>query len=630
MARIFRNRRLAAALAYAKRGWRVFPLHGIRDGACTCGNRECSSPGKHPIAGLAPRGFKDATTDSAAIRTWWRRYPDANVGIATGEDSGIVVIDVDPRNGGTDSLAAVVRKHGEPETVTASTGGGGTHHYFKHPGRHIKCGSNVFGSGLDIKGDGGYVVAPPSSHVSGRRYWWSEGCGPSDCPLAAMPKWAREKKVKKARRGKRREAEDGADGPITEGERNNRLTSIAGWLRRQGLDKKAILAALRAINRSTCKPPLDGGELRTIAASAAKLPVGERKWGDPHFLAGLVLETRFRRDGQLTLRYYIGTWWIWEGDHYRHIHEHELRATVTRTVREGLDARGVERKVTRNLVSDVLQAMAGNCLLRDTLRLPSWIGSGKRPGAGDLLAMENGLLDLEAAVAGRSRRLSKQIPAWFSLTHWPYEYKPLAMCHKWNQFLKEVLPDKAARDLLQEFFGYCLTFDTSYHKFLVLVGEGANGKSVVTDVATRMIGPDNVTHVELERFGDRFALFPTVGKLANIVSEIGRHKDVAENILKAVVSGDMIRVEAKNHPPTQARPTVRLIFATNELPRFADQSRGIWRRLVILPFDVTIPVDRQDPKLARKICDRELSGIFNWALRGLRRLGKVGAATSGL
>ena len=352
-----------------------------------------------------------------------------------------------------------------------------------------------------------------------------------------------------------------------------------------------------------------------------------RKKDDPHLLADHILKKHFQHDGQLTLRFYLGSWWLWQSDHYRHVNEKEFRAIVTQHVREALDASRTDRKATCNLVRDVIGAMSGACLLSDTMRLPSWIGEGKRPGTGDLLAMKNGLLDLEGALKDKSRCLFDPTPGWFSLTHWPYDYRSSAHCRKWKRFLKEVLPSSKSRELLQEFLGYSLSFDTSYHKFLVIVGEGANGKSVVTEVATQLIGSDNVTHVGLEWFGDRFSMFPTIGKLLNVASEIGGGKRLAEDTLKAVVSGDMIRVEGKNQQPTQTRPTVRLLFATNDTPKFSDRSEGIWRRLLILPFSVSIAPDKQKPKLAREICERELPGIFNWAIEGLRRLRQTGRFT---
>jgi hypothetical protein len=164
---------LEAALAYAKRGWPVFPCHSIVNGKCTCGKPDCSSPGKHP---RTKNGFKDATTDEATIREWWRKWPNANIGIATGSESGLFVLDIDPEHGGEQSLQQLKDKYGPlPETARVRTGSGGWHYYFRYPaGLRLPNSSSKLGPGIDTRGDGGYVIAPPSLHVSGRRYEWVE------------------------------------------------------------------------------------------------------------------------------------------------------------------------------------------------------------------------------------------------------------------------------------------------------------------------------------------------------------------------------------------------------------------------------------------------------------------------
>jgi len=163
---------LEHALAYAAIGWAVLPLHGIVQGRCTCGDINCSKRGKHPI----PRnGLKEATTDEGTIRNWWREFPDANVGIATGEVSGLIVIDVDdgPEKAGFSSLEALQSKHGTiPREACVRTGGGGLHIYLAAPGQLVRSSAGKLAPNIDVRGEGGYVVAPPSLHVSGRNYVW--------------------------------------------------------------------------------------------------------------------------------------------------------------------------------------------------------------------------------------------------------------------------------------------------------------------------------------------------------------------------------------------------------------------------------------------------------------------------
>lgn len=160
---------LESALQYATRGWHVFPIYGVRDGRCSCGQDCGKSAGKHPIL---RRGFRAATTDTGLIRSWWSRWADANIGIATGATSGLVVVDVDGHEG-LKTLQALVAQHGPlPHTLIARTGRGWHWYFSLRPGQApVRCSAS---DGLDIRADGGYIIAPPSRHISGHAYEWSE------------------------------------------------------------------------------------------------------------------------------------------------------------------------------------------------------------------------------------------------------------------------------------------------------------------------------------------------------------------------------------------------------------------------------------------------------------------------
>jgi hypothetical protein len=163
---------LEAALQYVGRGWAVFPLHSVKDGRCTCG-RDCGKiAAKHP---RVKGGFKVATTDVHQIKAWWQKWPDANIGIATGGISGLVVVDVDGAEGAA-TLKALVEQHEVlPRTAIVITARG-LHLYFAMSSGcgPIPCSSR---NGLDIRGDGGYTVGPPSIHVTGHVYQWCEYVG---------------------------------------------------------------------------------------------------------------------------------------------------------------------------------------------------------------------------------------------------------------------------------------------------------------------------------------------------------------------------------------------------------------------------------------------------------------------
>lgn len=181
---------LEHALAYAAQGLRVMPLHNIEGGICTCrpsktrpkAGAECISPGKHPRIKTG-RAFEAATTDAVEIRKWWSKWPRANIGIATGQQSRVCVVDIDSAEGASLLKSIADANGGLPPTRISLSGRGGV-------GAHLwfRCDEpspSNSGHGLDIRGNGGNLVAPPSSHISGRPYTWVD----ENTPLAPMPPW---------------------------------------------------------------------------------------------------------------------------------------------------------------------------------------------------------------------------------------------------------------------------------------------------------------------------------------------------------------------------------------------------------------------------------------------------------
>lgn len=252
------NDLLLAALSYAARGWRVVPLHSVSGGACSCGNAECASAGKHPRIRHWPRR---ASAESTDIRAWWSCWPNANVAIATGRGSGIAALDIDPRHGGDEKLHDLETRHGElPATVQSLTGGGGLHILFAWD---RGGGSLDLDSGVEWKADGALIVLPPSIHASGRRYVWEDSHHPDEIALGPAPAWLA---AKVERPGRPKSAQVAA--LIPEGERNIVLTSVAGRMRLVGLPPAEMLAALSEANRTRCRPPLPASEIKQIVRNA--------------------------------------------------------------------------------------------------------------------------------------------------------------------------------------------------------------------------------------------------------------------------------------------------------------------------------------------------------------------------
>lgn len=241
----------AEAKKFVGLGWHIFP---------------CMPGRKEP---LTPRGFKDAVSDVAKVEKWWSMRPKANIGIACGA-SQLGVLDVDTKNGGRESFQELLKQVGEEafNTVRARTGGGGVHFFYRTSTFKVATSAGKIAKGIDTRGDGGYVVAPPSIHESGNRYHWVDGCSPWEKPLLAFPP------VLLERLNAARMESVSLPSTIQNGGRNATLASLGGMLRRRGLMEQEILPALAAVNQVRCQPPLEEAEVRSVTRSICRYPPG--------------------------------------------------------------------------------------------------------------------------------------------------------------------------------------------------------------------------------------------------------------------------------------------------------------------------------------------------------------------
>jgi len=239
------------ALRYAALGLRVFPL-----------------PYKSKVPDL--KAWQRVATREEARLTSWFDHGSRNVAVACGRISGVFVLDVDPLKGGDNALNKLIAEHGRlPDTPMQLTGGGGQHYFFKYPENTVvRNSASRLGAGLDIRGEGGYVVVAPSVHPNGNAYEWEGSSDPLEgCAIAAAPSWLlRLLEEREITRGG-----NGADGaPLVAGERNASLISVAGTMRRRGMSVASIEAALQAENIARCQPKLTAKEVTGIAKSAGR------------------------------------------------------------------------------------------------------------------------------------------------------------------------------------------------------------------------------------------------------------------------------------------------------------------------------------------------------------------------
>jgi hypothetical protein len=218
---------------------------------------------------LTEHGLKDATTDEEQIASWWRRWPDANTARPTGAVSGIVVIDADLYKPGVKEALARLRL---PPTMMIKTPRGGIHLYFRHPGTGVRIlnSAGKLGTGIDVRGDGGYVLIPPSS-IGGVPY---EHVPESGSDIEELPEHLAALIVEKAKPRSNGNGASHDSEKWSEGTRNDQMFRLAASLRSRGLPEEAILDSLRAVNESQCIPPLSEKELATIAHSAGRYEQG--------------------------------------------------------------------------------------------------------------------------------------------------------------------------------------------------------------------------------------------------------------------------------------------------------------------------------------------------------------------
>jgi putative DNA primase/helicase len=608
------NSRKSQALRYAARGLHVVPLHTIDAGRCSCNDgSNCSRPGKHPIT---RHGVKDATTKRSQIRNWWKASPDANIGIATGSESGIIVLDIDPRNGGDRNLKRLKKRLGPlPDTVTASTGGGGQHLLFKHPAFAVRkdTSGKKLGKGVDILSDGCIMVAPRSRHATGKRYRWEEGKSYRDLEPAKLPKtWLNRLR----RNGSSESGKDNPraqrDGQVPEGQRNTHLTSLAGTLQRGGASPETITAALIAENKAKCSPQLQRSEVEKIVASIAKYPPTSQ-FGDgdaAERLMQLVLERNFNRGRHLMLCP-DGRFWHYDARLWRPVQDQ----WVSRMVLETIEANPVKNQNTASLIGQVLTVLRAKVAVKDDVLgfvadPPPIINTAN----GEVWIADDGSVELW------DHRPESHLRHCLEVT-----YDPDAKCPEYDRAVEEIFASADnPEDLVRhwnEFVGYVIQPRRHIPIIIILLGGGDNGKTVLIRTVIRLLGTPLVEAQRVDNLDkNRFAMGSLFGKLLYVDDDVRAGARLPDGILKTISEAKEVTGEYKYKPSFNFTVRTVPVLLCNNIPSLADLSHGMMRRLQVIPFDRTFTGDDKDPSLFDRIWANELPGVLNRALRGYRQL----------
>lgn len=687
---------LTAAVELAANGTRVFPVWGLRttlgpDGPelrCACGAAACANPGKHPVGGLVPHGHNDATTDHATVASWFQ-VPDVrpggtlngwsprNLGVATGR--GLVVIDAEAKSNRPDLPTGLevlddwetwTQGTSLPQTHVVRTGSGGLHLWLAvDPNLRVKSRNRILPN-VDVKADGGYVLAAPSAHISGGRYEVVGGLVPARVD-AELLGWLL---TVKGGRYISRKASDGS--PVVPddydfrrivagtgcpaGHRDYFVNDLCFRLRRSGASLDDAAAALRREWLRMENPPGDEFpwescvyKLRRVweevtAEDVVDLPAwrpqvasafGEGS-DDPDSVVTVgaveLLERpdltfsrsdtgngiRFAQRMRETVRHCTGEgrWYLWDGTRWRQdnlnrallLTEEIVRDLFVEASRLGTD----DRERLENWAHTSQSVGKREAMLRAASAQP---GIAIEPDHLDrdpwLLVVENGTLDL------RTGQVRASEPADLCTRLAPVTFDPSARCPLWEQHIEFVTGgNPGLATYVRRAVGYTLTGLTDEQKLFFLWGNGANGKSTFVDVVAHVLG-DYATQADgglLTGSNEHpTQLAGLRGARLVVADETGQGRRLAEQRVKAITGGKKIKARFMRQDYFEFTPRFKLWITGNHKPEVAGTDHGIWRRLKLIPFTRTLTDDLRVLGYD-EILMREASGILNWALEGLR------------
>lgn len=277
----------------------------------------------------------------------------------------------------------------------------------------------------------------------------------------------------------------------------------------------------------------------------------------------------------------------------------------------------VRVKLTNAKIKDVITQFSylDDVYLKPSQKSPCWLDG--RGEAENILAAKNCLINLDN---GQTYPLTKD---FYTTNYLPYDYNPDYISDKWGNFLCDITNnDVDVMLLLQMWCGYLFIPNQQYQSFLLCVGDGANGKGVFFDTIANVVGRHNTSNLPLAFFHEMHKVYGTYGKIANMSNETAKNVEAnIESVIKEYTGNDVMYWKKIYQDGFDAKPTAKLMFATNELPVIRDTTDGIWRRMIYVPFDAKFPASKQNKNLANELQNHnELSGILNWMLEGRKML----------
>ncbi|WP_310472002.1 phage/plasmid primase, P4 family [Corynebacterium sp. ES2775-CONJ] len=363
---------------------------------------------------------------------------------------------------------------------------------------------------------------------------------------------------------------------------------------------------------------------------------------EPYRVAKCLNRELYTANGLPTLAYWRGDFWRHEGTHWElrsvlgrnpHIKlKNDLYRVLDAAVYEKHQGDGkatlVDWKPTSSKLNNTIDALMSlvDYVVPDNATPPMLAGdTGELPGnPGEFVAMENGLFHIPTG------KMHPHTPRLFNTYCLPYAYDPNAITPVWSQFLAETFAhDPNAEKCLQEFAGYIISGRTDMHKALLMVGPRRAGKGTILRVLTQLVGKNNTVAPTLNSLGGDFGAWSLIGKPLAVIGDAreakpGNNQVMTERLL-GIIGEDSITVDRKGISPWSGKLSNRFVIASNELPRFVDASGAIVSRFMMFELQRSVE-GNEDTHLGAKL-SKEMPGIFNWALEGLKRLEEAGRFT---
>jgi len=561
--------------------------------------------GDHPIT----------ETGEAALR-WNGGNQGAAIGIITGEESDLLVLDIDNKNGasGSTSLEELENKYGKlPDTFSVKTPTGGYHHYFKYDGCGLAIGAGIM-EGIDYRGEGGYVIAAGSLTKDG------EYTVVNDHPVAEVPSWLIEflKRDKALPQAKQR-GENPSSNFLSTGSRNNDLTSLAGAMRRKGMEQEQIEASLLAVNQ-TMADPLPDHEVCAIAKSIAKYPPSETSVyaTEQDFAEHLAKKLDGKIRYALNIGFIVNQNSVWKRDAEGLRVKRVVQEAVVEACEELYKIATSQNDDKKNkailrlgnkLKTNAFQNNVINMLKANPALFTNHEDLDTHQ---NIIGLKNGLFDLN------SKTFISDGGYYLVTKNLDIEYDPEAKCPVFDQMMGRLFPDKNTRQYVMKSLAYAVSGEADLQEFFIWVGSGANGKSTLIEAISYALGDYAVT-LDPNSFirKNSAAISNDIARLRGarlcVTSETpaGAILDVA--LIKRLVGGDKISARFLYQEEFEFSNKAIIFMLTNFMPVFDGADGGFVRRVRIVPFNEVISAGERDPKLLSKL-KSEASGILNCIL----------------